>query len=133
MPGSLKKVIVPLSETNIPRPDVSIEMRTMEVALPEETTTSPEQTRPVEASVVRKYLLSRGNSAIADKSFKTLMAICAASIFGIKLYIIYKVFRPYDSWLCTGQNIFSAGVELVFDVNVRSTNAGMNAGAIGIF
>ena len=102
MPGSLKKVIVPLSETNIPRPDVSIEMRTMEVALPEETTTSPEQTRPVEASVVRKYLLSRGNSAIADKSFKALMAICAASIFGIVVLIASELDVECISFVMSG-------------------------------
>lgn len=107
MPGSLKKVIVPLSETNIPRPDVSIEMRTLEVAPPQEAATSPESSRPSEASVVRRFLLSRGNSAIADKSFKGLMALCAASIFGIVVLIASElVISSQLSWHKFGLEFF---------------------------
>lgn len=34
-------------------------------------------------SLVRKFLLSRGSSAIADRAFRGLMLVCALSIFGI--------------------------------------------------
>ncbi len=37
----------------------------------------------VEQSVVRKFLLARGSSAMADQSFRWLMLLCALSIFGI--------------------------------------------------
>ncbi len=36
-----------------------------------------------EHSAIRKYLLSRGSSAFADKGFRWLMVLCAFSIFGI--------------------------------------------------
>jgi len=36
-----------------------------------------------EPSHIRKFLLSRGNSSIADKGFRWLMVLCAFSIFGI--------------------------------------------------
>lgn len=42
-----------------------------------------EATAPHEASEVRKFLLSRGNSAIADRGFHWLMVLCGMSIFGI--------------------------------------------------
>jgi len=34
-------------------------------------------------STIRKFLLSRGSSAFADKGFRWLMVLCAVSIFGI--------------------------------------------------
>ena len=42
---------------------------------------------PVESSAIRKFLLSRGNSAIADRGFSWLMLLCALSIFGIVVLI----------------------------------------------
>jgi phosphate transport system permease protein len=36
-----------------------------------------------EQSTIRKYLLSRGSSVIADRGFRWLMVLCAISIFGI--------------------------------------------------
>jgi phosphate transport system permease protein len=36
-----------------------------------------------EHSAVRRFLLARGNSAIADRAFRTLMVLCALSIFAI--------------------------------------------------
>lgn len=38
---------------------------------------------PAQPSVVRAFLLSRGSSAIADRTFTCLMLLCALSIFGI--------------------------------------------------
>ena len=42
---------------------------------------------PVEASAIRQYLLSRGNSAWTDRIFHWLMVVCALSIFGIVVLI----------------------------------------------
>ena len=36
-----------------------------------------------EVSAVRKFLMARGNSALADRGFHWLMVLCALSIFGI--------------------------------------------------
>jgi phosphate transport system permease protein len=41
----------------------------------------PEEGTPV--SAIRAYLLSRGNSVIADRAFRWLMVLCALSIFAI--------------------------------------------------
>jgi len=38
-------------------------------------------------SPIRQYLLSRGNSAMADRFFHVLMVLCALSIFGIVAFI----------------------------------------------
>jgi phosphate transport system permease protein len=53
----------------------------------------PESARPVavEDSAIRKYLLSRGNSAFADRVFHGLMVVCGASIFAIVVLIIYAL------------------------------------------
>ncbi|MDR3751452.1 MAG: phosphate ABC transporter permease subunit PstC [Terracidiphilus sp.] len=45
----------------------------------------------VEASPIRRFLLSRGNSAIADRGFHVLMVLCAFSIFGIVVLIAYEL------------------------------------------
>ncbi len=39
-------------------------------------------------SAVRAYLSSRGSGALADRSFSTLMLLCASSIFAIVLFIL---------------------------------------------
>jgi phosphate transport system permease protein len=44
-----------------------------------------------EDSVVRRYLLARGNSAFADRLFKVLMLLCALSIFVIVALIAYQL------------------------------------------
>jgi phosphate transport system permease protein len=52
-----------------------------------------------EASVVRQFLLSRGNSAIADRGFSWLMLLCALTIFGIVILIASElVVRSQLSW-----------------------------------
>ena len=61
---------------------------------PESTTPEGgDRGRPVahEPSEVRKYLLSRGNSALADRVFHVLMVVCGLSIFGIVLLIVYAL------------------------------------------
>ena len=66
------------------------------------------QTVPVaEASAIRRFLLSRGNSAIADKGFHWLMVICALSIFGIVLLIAYELLqRSQLAWSKFGLGFF---------------------------
>ncbi len=44
-----------------------------------------------EHSAVRRYLLARGNSAVADQVFKVLMLLCAFSIFGIVVLILKEL------------------------------------------
>jgi phosphate transport system permease protein len=45
----------------------------------------------VEQSAIRKFLLSRGSSALADRGFRWLMILCALSIFGIVALIAYEL------------------------------------------
>ncbi len=42
-------------------------------------------------SPIRQYLLSRGNSAMADRAFHVLMVLCALSIFGIVALIAWQL------------------------------------------
>jgi phosphate transport system permease protein len=45
----------------------------------------------MEPSVVRKFLLSRGNSVLADRVFEAFMVLCGLSIFAIVLLILYAL------------------------------------------
>ncbi len=66
------------------------------------------ETVPVaEASAIRRFLLSRGNSAIADKGFHWLMVLCALTIFGIVLLIAFElVQRSQLAWSKFGLGFF---------------------------
>ena len=70
----------------------------------------PDGQRPVEAvqvSPIRAFLLSRGNSAIADRGFHWLMVLCALSIFGIVVLIaIELVLRSKLAWSQFGFDFF---------------------------
>jgi len=60
-----------------------------------------------EASQIRKYLLSRGNSAIADGGFRWLMVLCALSIFGIVVLIATELMvRSKLAWGQFGLDFF---------------------------
>jgi phosphate transport system permease protein len=60
-----------------------------------------------EASQIRKYLLSRGNSAIADGGFRWLMVLCALSIFGIVVLIATELMeRSKLAWSQFGLDFF---------------------------
>ena len=62
---------------------------------------------PVESSAIRKFLLSRGNSAIADRGFSWLMLLCALSIFGIVVLIASElVQRSRLAWSTFGLGFF---------------------------
>jgi phosphate transport system permease protein len=62
----------------------------------------PDEQRPpqaVQVSAVRSFLLSRGNSAIADRGFHWLMVLCALSIFAIVVLIVTElVLRSSVVW-----------------------------------
>ena len=63
-----------------------------------------------EHSIVRKYLLGRGNSAIADRVFKALMVLCALSIFAIVALIATElVTRSNLAWSSFGFKFFWKG------------------------
>lgn len=51
----------------------------------------PLQKAPEPTSPIRAFLLSRGSSAIADRTFGGLMLLCALSIFGIVALIAYQL------------------------------------------
>ena len=58
-------------------------------------------------SEVRRFLLSRGNSALADRGFQLLMALCALSIFGIVGLIVWQLIeRSQLSWHAFGFSFF---------------------------
>jgi len=98
--------MVPLAETKIRRPEVAIELPALVVAEP-----SPDGVAlpvpPAEASEIRRFLLARGNSALADKLFLAVMALCALSIFAIVVLIASQlVFSSQLSWHKFGLQFF---------------------------
>src|SRR5271157_933934 len=70
----------------------------------------PDGQRPaetVQVSAIRSFLLSRGNSAIADRGFHWLMVLCAMSIFGIVVLIAAElVVRSKLAWASFGLDFF---------------------------
>ena len=65
------------------------------------------QTVVAEASPIRKFLLARGNSAIADRGFHWLMVLCALTIFGIVVLIATElVVRSHLAWTQFGFKFF---------------------------
>ena len=88
------------------------EIRVSQVQLQSEPG-SPDGQQPaeeggVESSAIRAYLLSRGNSALADRGFKWLMALCALSIFGIVALIAFQLVKGSQlSWSKFGFGFFS--------------------------
>jgi phosphate transport system permease protein len=60
-----------------------------------------------EASVIRRFLLGRGNSALADRGFHWLMVMCALSIFAIVVLIATElIVRSHLSWSQFGFGFF---------------------------
>jgi phosphate transport system permease protein len=68
----------------------------------------PDKASPArELSDVRKYLLSRGSSATADRIFHVLMVLCGLSIFGIVLLIAVELMKRSDlAWAQFGFQFF---------------------------
>ena len=67
------------------------EIRISQESLSSEPDAAQAQSIAHEVSEVRKYLLSRGNSALADGVFQWLMTLCALSIFAIVLLIGWQL------------------------------------------
>jgi phosphate transport system permease protein len=60
-----------------------------------------------EVSAVRKYLMARGNSALADRGFHVLMVICGLSIFGLVALILTElILRSQLAWKAFGLSFF---------------------------
>lgn len=60
-----------------------------------------------EVSAIRGFLLSRGNSALADRAFHVLMVLCALSIFAIVVLIASElVLRSKLAWTTFGFRFF---------------------------
>ena len=67
----------------------------------------PAGATPAEASAVRRFLLSRGNSAIADRGFRWLMVLCALSIFAIVVLIATELVKgSHLAWSKVGLDFF---------------------------
>jgi phosphate transport system permease protein len=87
------------------------EIRASQVNLPPKPvppTPEPEAMgRPTHDSEVRKFLLSRGNSAGADRGFHGLMVLCALSIFAIVVLIATElILRSNLAWKAFGFRFF---------------------------
>ena len=68
---------------------------------------NPVSTAPADVSPVRKWLLSRGNSAATDAGFHVLMVLCALSIFGIVVLIATElILRSRMAWGKFGLDFF---------------------------
>jgi phosphate transport system permease protein len=68
---------------------------------------APDKSEPAPESAARRYLLSRGNSAIADRGFHWLMVLCALCIFGIVILIATELTRQsHMAWLQFGLRFF---------------------------
>ncbi len=87
------------------------EIRSSQVNLPPKpvppSPESPATVKPNHDSEIRRFLLSRGNSAIADRSFKGLMVLCALSIFGIVALIATELMlQSHLAWAQFGFKFF---------------------------
>jgi len=68
---------------------------------------APSAAAVAESSAIRKFLLARGNSAIADRGFHWLMVLCALSIFAIVVLIAAELARGSRlSWAQSGIKFF---------------------------
>jgi phosphate transport system permease protein len=90
------------------------EIRIAQKQPPPEPSQTPEQatvaSAPAEPSLIRRYLLARGNSAITDGVFKVLMALCALSIFAIVALIATElILQSSLSWHASGLQFFYKG------------------------
>jgi phosphate transport system permease protein len=77
-------VKAPVSEIRIPPPVIQREAKEAEERRGEKMPVS-------EPSPVRRYLLARGNSVIADRVFHILMVLCALCIFAIVALIAWEL------------------------------------------
>ena len=103
MPVSLAEVTVPVSEIRIRKPETAA----AEPVAPASSNGVALETTPSPVSDIRKFLLSRGSSSIADRGFSGLMMACAISIFAIVALIAFElVLRSQLSWQKFGLSFF---------------------------
>jgi len=89
-------VSVPVTEVRISSPQTQIE-----------PAAAPDASSAATVSEVRKFLLSRGNSAFTDRAFQWLMVGCALSIFAIVALIAWQLIeRSQMSWHAFGLKFF---------------------------
>ena len=78
---------------NVHVPDIHISQAQFQPEPGSPNGESPVDTAPVEASAIRKFLLSRGSSSIADRVFSWLMLLCGLSIFAIVVLIAAELVK----------------------------------------
>src|ERR1039457_6372480 len=88
-------------------PEIHISQAQLQPEAPSPGGQGPGNRASNEVSRVRVHLLSRGNSAVADRGFHWLMVICALSIFGIVVLIASEmVVRSQLAWNKFGFDFF---------------------------
>ena len=68
-------------------PEIRLAQLQVQPESPAAEAQSAASAEPAPASEIRRFLTSRGNSAVADRGFAWLMVLCALSIFGIVVLI----------------------------------------------
>jgi phosphate transport system permease protein len=72
-------------------PDIRVSQAHLQPELATRTEKSSTEPGAEEPSAIRRFLLSRGNSAAADRAFHLLMVFCALSIFAIVGLIAWRL------------------------------------------
>ncbi len=102
---SHSSIPVSLNEVIDHVPEIRVSQPRLQPAPPPQVSKPPEN--PAPDSAVRRFLVSRGNSALADKGFRWLMVLCALSIFGIVVLIASQLTRQsHLAWLKFGFHFF---------------------------
>ena len=90
-----------------PVPEIRVSQPRLQPAPPPQIPKVPESQAATPASEARRFLLSRGDSALADRGFHWLMVLCALSIFGIVVLIAFELTRQsHMSWVQFGLRFF---------------------------
>ena len=72
-------------------PDIRITQPAIQTEVPVRESQPQAGAAPAEISAMRKFLLSRSNSALTDRLFHWLMVLCALSIFAIVGLIAWRL------------------------------------------
>jgi phosphate transport system permease protein len=88
-------------------PEIRISQGHFQPEKPSTGGSAPPQPEKAHVSEVRRFLLSRGDSAIADRAFQWLMVICAFSIFAIVILIATELIKGSQlTWNQFGLSFF---------------------------
>jgi phosphate transport system permease protein len=88
-------------------PETRVPQVRLQPGLSPQAPPAPENSPPSPVSDVRRFLLSRGDSALADGGFQWLMVLCALSIFGIVGLIAFELTRQSSlAWVQFGIHFF---------------------------